>query len=233
MLINPRHSTRLRRMGQASPIHSIAVRLAHHTSNGSYLTLYLTFVATAVQVFGTRNATHGVYRATLSASNSSQPLSSQTYNASAPCDFPGAGAQNVLPGCEWRGSVLKFSAANLDPALSYQLRLENIDTTNKVFGVCISSGGFLSNRILTFRCLDVDLIRTFDAYGPFPLPGFTDDGSGSSSTGSGSSNNNGTAGSSNSGNGALGRAGGIPAVGEMTLFLMAWLFLWRSLFGRL
>ncbi|RXW18095.1 hypothetical protein EST38_g7766 [Candolleomyces aberdarensis] len=150
------------------------------TENGASITHSFNST-TAIQVFGTRNATHGVYRATLSSSNSSEPLSSQTYNASAPCDFPGPEAQNVLPGCEWQGSVLKFSAANLDPALSYQLRLENVDNTSKVF--------------------DVDLIRTFDAFGPFPLPGFTDDSP---------SNNNTNSGNSSGNSGAFGRTAGMP-----------------------
>ncbi|KAF6747386.1 hypothetical protein DFP72DRAFT_1174899 [Ephemerocybe angulata] len=107
--------------------------------------------ATAVHVYGTRNATHGAYSVSLTSSSPSVVGSTTFYDGSFPCDFPNR--TNNLTSCEWRGSVLKHAAANLDPAANYTLKLENTD---------VSGGG---------RIFDVDLIRTFGGNGVVLEPG--------------------------------------------------------------
>jgi hypothetical protein len=119
---------------------------------------------------------------------------------------------NVLPGCEWPGTVLKYSAANLDPGSRYALTLQNVDEDGGVLGV--------------------GLIRTFGiegeevAAGQFPQS-LTGGGNGSSGGTSGGSNGGSEGGSA--GNGAMRMGVGVP---ELVFMMLAWVFVWRGMFGR-
>lgn len=60
-----------------------------------------------------------------STGNNTATIHSAIYNATTSCDLPGQ-APNIKPQCEWRGSALKFAVANLDPDVSYELKLQNL-----------------------------------------------------------------------------------------------------------
>lgn len=163
---------------------------------------------TAIQVYGTRNATHGAYRATLT---SPSGRIADTYNGTAACDFNGPGTEHILPGCEWRGSVLKYAAGGLDPAISYQLSLENADVDGKEFELSlIREIGVEGERLE----IGVSPDGTLDNPGNATQPGA---GGQSGNSGSGT------------GNGAMARMSvGMP---EVFLMFIAWFVLGRSLFG--
>ncbi|KAF6749693.1 hypothetical protein DFP72DRAFT_818639 [Ephemerocybe angulata] len=161
--------------------------------------------ATAVQVYGTRNATNGAYSVSLTSSSPSVVGNTTIYNGSFPCDFPDR--TNNLTSCEWRGSVLKHAAANLDPAANYTLKLENMDD---------SPGG---------RIFDVDLIRTFGGNGVVLEPGSLAPG------GSGLDASNGSSGGA-SGGGTQNGAPRADAVGSsFALVALLWCLLFRDVFG--
>ncbi|KAH6912140.1 hypothetical protein BKA70DRAFT_1266755 [Coprinopsis sp. MPI-PUGE-AT-0042] len=105
-------------------------RVAYATTE-SWATLTHTFRGSGIQVYGGRNATHGSYSVTLSNAGTSNVVHSQVYNATADCDFPEPEASDTKPSCEWRGSVLKFAAADLDPTLEWRLQLQNIGQTGR------------------------------------------------------------------------------------------------------
>lgn len=94
-------------------------------------TLTHTFRGSGIQVYGGRNATHGSYSVTLTDVDNSDVAHSQLCNATADCDFPEPGSNNTKPGCEWRGSVLKFAAADLDPSSEWRLQLQNVAQGDK------------------------------------------------------------------------------------------------------
>jgi len=118
--------------------------------------------ATAIFVYGNRNASHGLYRATLTSGRAFN--TNTTFNASAPCGFPGD-TQNIYPSCEWQGSVLKYAVSGLDPSLAYNLTLENLGNTT------LGEYLFCATRSSANDPLDVSLIRTFDAIGTALEPG--------------------------------------------------------------
>jgi len=82
-----------------------------------------TFSGTGIGVYGTRNGSHGLYRTTLTSLNTSSVVHDETYNATVQCGLP---VPSIFPGCEWHGSVLLYSIANLDPEQRYEIKLENM-----------------------------------------------------------------------------------------------------------
>ncbi|TFK29181.1 hypothetical protein FA15DRAFT_652320 [Coprinopsis marcescibilis] len=107
----------------------------------NFATLTHRFKGTGIQVYGGRNATHGLYRATLTDTATSTTVHSQLYNASTPCRGLDAG---TLIQCEWRGATLKYAIADLNPDVEYELGLQNIHDGE------------------SRNLLEVDLIRVFD-----------------------------------------------------------------------
>ncbi|KAG2005618.1 hypothetical protein CC2G_002008 [Coprinopsis cinerea AmutBmut pab1-1] len=85
-----------------------------------WATLVHRFQGTGIQVFGGWNSTHGSYRATLTDTGNSTVLHSKIYDTAAVCGGSDA------PGCEWRGTTLKFTAADLNPDAQYELTLQNV-----------------------------------------------------------------------------------------------------------
>ncbi|KAJ3526081.1 hypothetical protein NMY22_g10311 [Coprinellus aureogranulatus] len=176
--------------------------------------------ATAIQVYGTRNGTHGAYTASLSSSNnpSFAPITN-TYNASVPCGLTSSNTttpalnspENVLPGCEWDGTVLMYSSANLDPTSHYALTLENVDEDGGVLGV-----GLIRTLGLAGEQVEA---------GSFPQS-LTGGGGGTGTNGG--TGNNGDSGDAGQ-NGAL-RVG--MGMFELVIMVLAWMFVWRSVFGR-
>jgi len=117
--------------GGATP--EIYIETRTRATTERYAALTHTFKGAGIQVWGRRNATHGTYRATLAAAgaaNGTAPLHDAVYDAVAPCGFPLAPGEpdvpDVRPPCEWRGSALRFAAADLDPAVEHTLVLQNL-----------------------------------------------------------------------------------------------------------
>ncbi|KAG2005629.1 hypothetical protein CC2G_002018 [Coprinopsis cinerea AmutBmut pab1-1] len=176
-------------------------------------TLTYTFRGTGVQLFGGRNATHGRYRATLSTvGDNSTVFHSRVYEAAAPCDFPEAEAENVRPACEWRGRVLKFAAADLDPGLEYELQVENVG----------GPGG--RNRVF-----ELDSIRVI---GDQPRPGGgggSGGGNGGGSGGSGDSSGGGGNGDDDGETGGAARLNGVDPLVNFMILLMIFMAFWRAM----
>lgn len=186
-------------------------------------TLSHKFQGFAVQVYGGRNASHGAYRATLTDTTNNEVVHSKVYPAHAPCDVQNSdGTGTVGPTCDWRGSILKFAAADLDPSVDYDLTLQNLH----------QNGG---------TALEVDLIRVISTgvsnSNNSGTPGV---GAGSltrSSTGSESDGGNrptdtssldgGDSGSDGGDTGA-GRMNGIDPLTNLFVLFMAFVALWRS-----
>jgi len=171
-------------------------------------TLTRKFQGSAVQVYGGRNASHGAYRATLTDSTNNRVVHSKVYRAHAPCDVRNRDNTGIVgPACDWRGSVLKFAAADLDPSVEYDLTLQNLHR----------NGGTV---------LEVDMIRVIGAGGN---DNSNTGGTGGSTTGGGTSSG-GTSGAVEGGSvqTGAGRMNGIEPMTNFFVLFMTFLAVWRS-----
>ncbi|TFK29179.1 hypothetical protein FA15DRAFT_429398 [Coprinopsis marcescibilis] len=172
-------------------------------------TLTVPFRGTGIQVYGGRNATHGSYRATLLTIPSNTIVRSETYSATADCDF--AVPDNIRPACDWRGSSLKYSAADLNPDERYELVLENLGGGDAARGV-----------------FEVDLVRTVD------LRDANDPVEGGDGAGNGNGNGNGSGGgpgnsAGSSGSGAHKMVAPVDPLLNFILLLVSFLAVWKTL----
>jgi len=184
------------------------------TENGA--TLIHRFQGFAVQVFGGRNATHGAYIATLTDVASGDRVHSAVYEGGADCDERDDDEDTIDNPCAWRGSVLKFAAADLDPSIEYELSLQNVHRGDA-------------------RVLELDMIRVIGT-------GTTNTnnvnvGSGGGGAGTGGGNGNGTSGTGNGDNTTdtsddqtnAARMGGIDPLANLLVLMMVFVAMWRAL----